>query len=279
MRQTTYSSYASSGPKVWLKWLSLIVVFGGFGFLVWYASMNKDTLQSQAAQPELVEPQAGPVKVRAENPGGMEVPNRDKRVFDLLEDPSVKQAGVAENADVVCEAMGGDIVCNEAMPKVTNIKRAEAPAAQPSGEEQLDLAREDIGNIITQLEEKPAEKPVQVAALHAPKPIQEKVKAPAPAPKPAAVETPAPKASTVAPGQWGVQLASFRSEAEAEKGAKKMMAKHSILQNMEKRIQKADVKGSTYYRVQFFTSGGKAAAREVCKALKTAGQGCFNVKS
>lgn len=278
MRRTTYSSYSSSGPTAWLKWMSLIVVFGGFGFLVWYASANKDALQSESIQPSLIEPAAGPVKVRAQNPGGMDVPNRDKRVFDLLEDPSVQKADAADSVDMVCEAQGGNIVCNEASPKVTEIKRMPAPE-MPKAQEQLDLAREDIGNIIEKLEETPKED-IQVASL---KPVQAVVQ---PKPEPKKVEKVVQEKvkkvvaqPAVASGLWGVQLASFRSMAEAEKNAANMKNKHTVLKTMTQRVQRAVVKGATYYRVQFFTDKGKGSAKSVCKALKSAGQGCFNVKS
>lgn len=291
MRQASYSTYASSGPKVWFKWMALMSVFGGFGFLVWYASMNKDELQSSAMQPALIEPQAGPVKVRAENPGGMQVPNRDKRVFDLLEDPAVKKAE-AEEAKTICKAHGGDIVCNEAMPKVAEIKRVQE--APKKAAEKIDLAQGDIGNMIEKIEEKKAVevKPEPIAVVQptkpapAPKKVEEPIQVAAAKIEPVKVVTPksAPKPvaakveKVAATGKWGVQLASYRGMKEANNGAAIFSKKFKELQALNKDIQKADVKGKTYYRLRFIGLGDKTQAAKLCKTLKAKGQGCLRIK-
>ncbi len=97
-----------------------------------------------------------------------------------------------------------------------------------------------------------------------------------------AVVTQAPQQTvqTIAPSGWGVQLASFTTQSDAQKAIKTYQSKFKSLQAMTSYIQKADLgaKGMRY-RVRFFGSPTKSAAVTLCKQLKTKGQGCFQVKS
>ena len=80
-------------------------------------------------------------------------------------------------------------------------------------------------------------------------------------------------------GEWAVQLAAPRSEADAQSAISRLKNKYSdALGDAELGIHKADVKGETIYRVR---AGGlsKASAAALCSKLKASGGDCFIAKN
>ena len=97
---------------------------------------------------------------------------------------------------------------------------------------------------------------------------------PAPA-QPAATEPVGAEAG----GDWAVQLAAPRSEADAKSAISRLKSKYSAeLGDAELAVRQADVKGETIYRVR---AGGlsKVDAAALCAKLKTAGGDCFIAKN
>lgn len=105
---------------------------------------------------------------------------------------------------------------------------------------------------------KPAPKPVQQAAVAKPKP----------APKPAA---PAPAARK---SEWVVQVSSQRTPEAAQSSFNNMRNRFAALQGRAMSIQRANVNGSTFYRVRVQTESRDDANR-LCSNLATAGGSCF----
>lgn len=234
----------------WLKFSAMLLVLGAFISILIYVLIAKDELTATAVDVPLIKAADTPVKRRPENPGGLDIPNRDRVVFDLLATAEQSSASVdAVNAAPEPEiALTVTEIAPEVKP-VTNV----APAAQPVI---VDTPAE-VDAIASLLEAAPAEKPVVEA------------------PKPAPVTVASVKNS----GKFGVQLASFAQESDAEKAAKRYADKFKgNLASMTANIQRADLgtKG-VRYRVRFMGSATKTAANELCKQLKTQGQGCFAV--
>jgi hypothetical protein len=148
---------------------------------------------------------------------------------------------------------------------------------------------------------KPAEKPVAEKSFDRPQIVNEKTitgKAnpaaeknpvaetlkPAPTkpvetPKEAAAEKPAkaePAPSASAGGNFKVQLGAYKSEAEAEASWKKIAAKFPGVVAGAPVILKADVKGTTYYRLRAGSYASMDEAKATC--AKLAGQACMGVK-
>jgi cell division protein FtsN len=86
------------------------------------------------------------------------------------------------------------------------------------------------------------------------------------------------KTSKTAAGGYYVQLASLKSETDAEKQWKALQKKYSVLAGASHRIKRVDLgaKG-VYYRLQV---GGmdKSKADALCKAIRAKSGGCFVVK-
>ena len=92
----------------------------------------------------------------------------------------------------------------------------------------------------------------------------------------AAPAAPANDAPT-AVGNYRVQLAALKSEADANSAWKRLAAKYpDVLGSLAPHLEKADLgtKG-IYYRVQAGPFTDKNAARDVCAKLKGLGQQCL----
>ncbi|KAG1700606.1 Arginine--tRNA ligase [Nymphon striatum] len=98
---------------------------------------------------------------------------------------------------------------------------------------------------------------------------------PAPAKKVAAAPKPKKPANTAtAKSEWVVQVSSQRTPAAAQSSFSNMRNKYSVLQGRAMSIQRAQVNGTTYYRVRVQTAS-RADANQLCTSLATAGGSCF----
>src|SRR3546814_271578 len=61
----------------------VLLAFCGFGGIVWYAYSNARSVPA-TGEPPLIEADAAPVRVRPEQPGGLEVPHQDRLVLQQL---------------------------------------------------------------------------------------------------------------------------------------------------------------------------------------------------
>jgi len=236
----------------------------------------------------IIEPDPTPTKTKPDNPGGMEVPNQDKLVYERLRnakfEPSVERLLPPEEEPlprpvVVPRSPDPAIVARQ--PVVSPIQ---PPEPQPTVPAPVVAAPQPAPAPV-----KPApsvQTPPPVAATPpAPKPL-EAAATPALQPKPAAlpVVPPAPAASAAKPvgsglGGWRVQVASVRSEEEAKSESRRLAAKAAAeLGGAALQVERADLgdKG-IYYRVR---SGGmdETTARETCRKLQASGVGCVLVR-
>ncbi len=117
-------------------------------------------------------------------------------------------------------------------------------------------------------------KPDPAPVITAPKPV---VTAPKPAPKPVmTAPAPAPVAATGS-SDWVVQIASLRSQAEAQSSYDAVAAKvPNILSSYSADIRRVDLaEKGIYFRARASGFADRDAANRTCAALKAAGQACF----
>ncbi|MAI08494.1 MAG: hypothetical protein CMF61_06005 [Magnetococcales bacterium] len=312
MRKSTYSTSSASSSRAWLRWAGVIVIFGSFIALIWYAASNRDNLMRSEDDLELILPSAGPVKVRAEDPGGMEVDNRDKQVFDLLD--SSKPEFEIEREDL-CASEDSATLCNKKLPKVTALaadpKEAEEMAQQrrarpKSADIALLIENYEVGTSAStvQGEEDPQEQqtasnvesvtvaPEAVKMVEPVQSVKSAVKEKAEAEQESdqktdvaeTVEHPklelAKKDEIFTEGAWGVQLASYRSLASADDGSKIFLKRYpDILSKLTYVTEKVDIPNKgTFYRVQFVGLKDKVEAKKACDAIKAQQKdGCWYV--
>lgn len=135
-------------------------------------------------------------------------------------------------------------------PETPMTPPAPAPAAAPEAVPEAPMSAE-------------ADEPVSESAAAEP--------APAPAPVPA----------PVASGDFLVQIAAFRSDAEAQQAWTKLQAKNEdLLKSYAPNVAQADLgaKG-IYYRLRFGPFKDRADAISVCESLKARKQDCLVVKA
>lgn len=278
MKNRNYSSYSVNGLG-WFKWAITGVVLVAFVSLVWLATNKQETLVSENVEPPLVAAPEGMVKERPEQPGGMEVPNRDKKVFDLLagqtEEESASKQALRDAIAKHQEEQQADL--SVALPVVAPGVSEEQNAQQTTADE-AETATVSSENIAAATATNPAtetaETPVAVDVTPTPQPTQQ------PAPQTPHPAKPAEKAAApAASGSWGVQLGSFKSAADAQKAGADFAKKFGELGGLSLNVQKADLgsKG-VYHRVRFMGLANREAAVALCGKLKAKGQSCLQTE-
>lgn len=251
----------SSFVTRWLK-ISLVVIVGcGFLSMMIYALLNRDEISSSQIEPPLITASAEPLKRRPDQPGGMQIPNRDKMVFDLL-DSSSSTLDIT-NGMPIDEDAPDDVSSVVPQPAVavseTSIETAIAPTVKP-----VEPAEPALASL----------KPVETVVAQ-PKVDEKKAIEPTKAKdEPVKKVEPAKTVAKPASGKWGVQLAAVNSTADGNAFAAKASKDFAALSGMTAKIR--PVPGGGKYRVQFIGLASRDAAAEVCNKLKGK-QGCFPV--
>lgn len=249
----------------WLK-ISLVVIVGcGFLAMMIYALVNRDEISSSQIEPPLITPPAEPLKRRPDQPGGMQIPNRDKMVFDLLD---------SSNTALGATGVGTPFEEEDAVDDVSSTMTVADLVDAVSGSQLEAVTLPAVKAIAVVTPVAVVEKPVEVAAI---KPVKVEEKKPEVAKKeePVKVEPKAEKAEPkVAGGKWGVQLAAVNSVADGNAFASKVAKEFMVLKNLKPKV--SAVPGGGKYRVQFVGFASREAAADVCSKLKGK-QGCFPV--
>ena len=192
----------------------------------------------------VVKSEKAPVKVRPADPGGMEVLNQDKMVYDRVGKGAAK-------------------------PEVEHL------LPQPASPKDLPKSGDALGNGMAPLPPpmtapaKPAE-PAKPAAM--PFARVETVKPAAPAP--------AASEKITATGAWQVQLAALKEESRAKsEWTRAMKVAPAILGNLPHEVVRADLgaKG-VFYRLRAGGFAAREQAEQVCESLKAKGIGCVVAK-
>lgn len=155
-------------------------------------------------------------------------------------------------------------------PQTVTAITTPAPVAAPLTEKPAptEVAEVPVATTTTTVAEKKPE-PTVVAA-----PVEKKVE-PAPVKKAEPVKKPEPKPVTAASGEYKIQLGAFKSDAEARATWSKITAKSGDVVKGSPIIVKADVNGTTYYRLRASGFASPDAAKKACATLSSRGQACF----
>jgi hypothetical protein len=256
----------------------LAVVGGALGGAGYWFYNQGQPVQDDGNLPILL-PDPSPIKIRPEDPGGMEVPHRETTVYDQLSD-------VDPDANVVLQELPDMPRAPEVMATPKAAQRNPAPEAQ---EDAAETGTSDAPQ--TAAPETKAEPAVEAPEIAAPEltdaqkvvAAAEDRAAEAPAEEKAAPEpTPAPQTTTAAaaPGAFRVQLASVREESGAATEWKRLSSKNKdLLGNLEMFVQRVEIEGKgIFYRLQAGPLGDAGAAEKLCADLKERNVGCLIVR-
>lgn len=261
--------------------IALAAVVGWFVLSPRYAS------QTNAEIPVVRRPQSA-VKIQPSDPGGMEIQNQDKSVYDIIEKKQEK-APVVENLLPPPEVPQLPVITAETAapvnvgnPEVVQkaeaiIKTAEekAPAAAPAPQPETVTVAAPAPVAVVKNEPAPVKKITikEAAAVPAPVLAAEKIDIPA---KTAASVEPRTPAAAAAPGDWQIQLISSPNRAAVDSAWNGLVKKYPSLQGQPREIETADLgaKG-TYYRLKAGAFADRSGADKLCGDIKALGGTCI----
>lgn len=205
-----------------------------------------------------------PVKVRPEQPGGMNIPDQDKLVYNRIR---------TNNIDTKVESLFPEPE-KPVVPTILAIENNAPDTAFVSMEEVKSFnPLVDVPAVSVQeapkVEEVPLKKETPKKAATAPKPTASSVKT-----------TKVATAAKAADGIWSAQLMSSSTREAVEKAWPTILAKNkALLSNMSYQIAKADIPGKgTFYRLRVGNFKTRDMANELCTKLKARKQDCIPAK-
>ncbi len=219
--------------------------------------------QTHKEVPVIQRPQTA-VKIKPENPGGMDIPNQDKDVYNIVEKKVVDNT-VVENLlpepekpklpDIVPEEVEVDANAKNLDEIVDEVVETETPkAAESKVENEVPEKTADI------LKPKKEEAPKEEIKKEVNKVVEE-VKEPV-----KAVEKEAPK------GAWQIQLLASKNKDAIEKTWNNLAAKYALLKTYSHEIQSDNLGAQgMIYKLRAGSFATKEQAQAACATLKAKG--------
>lgn len=267
---------APTSPKKIITAAIALGAVAAFGIGIWFA-YDQGVKRGASGAPPLIRADQGPAKVAPENPGGMQVPNQDKQIYErlggnqqsatsgtekLLPPPERPSAAPTQpnnttaNAVTVPNRPAPAAVPNQA-PTTSNVpNRTDAPSPSTlSGP----AASQPVA---PKTEEKPAAAPATRAPAQT---------ATAPAATPSVTATPG--------GSAKIQLASLKDQAAATATWNQLQKKFpDVLGGLQPSYEKVEIAGKgTFIRLQAGPLKDRATAQNACQQLAAKNQGCIVV--
>jgi len=277
-----------------------------FGAIVWYA-YTWGTGKMASDELPVVRAESMPEKVKPEQPGGMVVEHQGievlnpgetaestQRVERLLPRPEIPAPPeplpeAPQTAESAPEGLQPGSMTAQAEPgapliveeSTADMTESPVPDEEASEDEPAEIAGQGIAKPIPKPEGGAAESGAAggedaIARLLEQQPVET-----ANGDKAPAAETPAPspagsQVAALTAGDVVLQLSSVKSQAAATTEWKRLTAAHpGLLGDRPLALEKAEVQGTTYYRVQTGPFPSREAAADICAKLKARNQDCL----
>ena len=261
------------------------------GVVSWVLFLPRFTDNNPAEIPVIRRP-ITPVKIQPNEPGGMEILNQDKSVYNLVEKKEIAPEKIESILPEPEAPKMPTIVPEPEKPVAAKVKEPEPAAAE---EPKTTAAKTDIlpikpldehieptsstsGKKIA-IPEKLPEIKVEVKKAEPQtvvktEPAKSEVKA---EPKSEVKTAPRPEPQkNIATGVWQVQLMASSSQKAAEDSWKNSVAKYSALKNLPHEVDASrNDAGVMLYRLRAGAFADKAGAEKVCNEIKQAGGSCL----
>lgn len=283
----------------WGRWLAAAFAFSavvGFGSLLAYTYLETRDGASDPSSLPIVRADTRPMKTRPDQPGGIDVPFQDKEIYNRVGQQSSGGATTqaAQGGQVERLLPGPEAVMPRPVPTPPPAPRVVVPDA-PQVEPPADAVA------VTP----PPRASIQPGGANAPAPVAPPAALPAPAPQataprpqqqaapvPAApaAQAPATRPATPAPapqvaaapaaGGIRIQLASVRSQADAQREWERLRRQHGdVLGNLTASFPTVDLGDrGMFWRIQAGGFANADAAQAACAALRARGAGCNVVR-
>jgi cell division protein FtsN len=254
--------YEDEGSRLPLLIVIALLVLAAFAGVVWLA-YTQGVQRGRQDIPRVIAAETGPVKTAPSQPGGAANPYKGLKIYNNKAPADAHAANaplpsiITQPGEPLFSAFGPK---HPAPGKAAPAKEAPAPAPAPQ-------------KTVAQAAPKPA------AAPPPPKPAPVVTR-----PAPVAVAKAPPPAPAAAPasasGAYVAQIASFKSQAEADAGWAAFRRSHAAtLGGMSPDIVSVDLgaKG-TWFRLRTGSFPDRAAAADFCARLKAEGASCLPAK-
>lgn len=265
-----------ASPKKIITAAIALGAVAAFGIGIWFA-YDQGVKRGASGAPPLIRADQGPTKVAPENPGGMQVPNQDKQIYERLGGNGQQQAAGTEKLLPPPERPSAA----PTQPNAVTVPNRPAPATVPGqspGQSSGLPNRTDAPSpsavttpapsqpIAPKAEEKPAATPAPATRAPA-----QTATTPAPAATPKVTATPG--------GSAKIQLASLKDQAAAQATWSQLQKKFpDILGGLTPSYEKVEIAGKgTFIRLQAGPLKDRATAQNACQQLAAKNQGCIVV--
>ena len=309
-------------PRPSRRWGRLLVLFvlavllvagGAWGWLTHGKRVTAMFAPSSSDGVPVVRADSAPFKTRPSDPGGMEVPDRDKLVYQRLQGesgdsrvehllpqaekpvPPPRSASPSAPAPQVREKLPRvptEAQVRAAMPPPPP-SLARAPSSEPEPEDSPPTSEETAPERPSETETAPAsvreqtKEPAPKPPVAAPAPVAPPPATPAPAPKETAsvrepTKEPAPAPVTAAPASgYLIQIAAVREPERAEAEWARLQRQHAdLLRGLRLFVIKADLgEKGVFWRLRAGPFADESQAKSRCADLAKQKVGCLVVKA
>lgn len=238
------------------------LVLTAFGAVV-YVAYQQGRTQGDRGAPPVITAERGPIKVQPENPGGVEVPDQDKLIYERIAgaEPEATESGLAAPPEVPQDIHPS----TPAEPAVdAGAQTIETPGAAEEGDTALAAEIETAAPSAEQIAAEKAAKE-QAAALTS------QIEAEDPGAADAAAQT-----AAATSGAFVVQIGAFKEDAEAAGQWQAFKKRNADLTGaLKPDIKRVDLGGKgIWYRLRVGPFETKQNAVAFCEVLRTRGGQC-----
>ncbi len=226
-----------------------------------------------------------PAKIQPNEPGGLEIPDQDKSVYNLVEKKETVAAEVESLLPLPETPKMPEIVPEPEIipePEVRQPDPTETAGAPVATEEklpvkQLDELIEEVqttGQQKIKIPPKPAEIKVEPQTVTA-EPSAPAAKQEQPAPKAEAIKATTAPTQTASSGTWQIQLMASSNKSAIEKSWKTLSGKFGALKNLPHEIEAVKSGNNTIYRLKAGAFENHEPADKICTQIKQKGGNCL----
>ena len=250
--------------------LGTVLGVGLAGIVSWFILSPDYSSVQDAEIPVVRRPQAA-IKVQPADPGGMEILNQDKTVYDIVEKKDSSDAKVEnllpppEEPKLVLTDTSAD-----SSPQAAKEKEVETPAIaapQVTADTSAKVANSADAKLQPETQT-PKEEPKEE--------IKIEIKQPEPSVVASQPKAQAQKEQAIANGSWQIQLISSPNKSAMEKAWNDLSKKYAVLKGLPHEVETADL-GSKgiFYRLKAGAFKERAEADKICNSIKSAGGSCL----
>lgn len=264
--------------------IAVVVAFLTFGRFV-------SAYRASGGDAPLIKADRSPVKVRPATPGGMEVPNQDKLIYERLREsdavrveklmPAPEKPALPEDEEDASDEIAQIIALEEPQETPQSLEVASTTLVGEDGE-RVEVMFRTISSEQAQNRVEQAKKTIEARKAQAAAVLKSSAQAkqkPAPE-KPAAKPVAKPEAKKNASAEtFAVQLVSTKNRDASEKEWTRLSKKHAdALKGLPHEISEIKTDKNTFYRLRTGVFDSRDKADAVCRKLKDKKQECLVVK-